>query len=405
MMNSKGVAFIIILALAFIFAGIAHADLNDWLVAYYPFNGNANDESGNGNNGTAYGGISYVDGVMGQAASLDGINDYIRISQSDTLNNLQTMTITYWIKYYKPVSGDSNVAVTICNGEDKPVPFVDGFYTYACMEGIHHYLGKWGDATGVCTPIDATVPVSEQSYTFVVFLVTEDKIKTYKNGNFIEENDREGRNISRPQEDWYIGRNGSFSMYYLNGHIDDIRIYNRALTDSEIKTLSYVSPPSHDYGIKAVDYLSTQLFTFTNTSSETITLGTLSITGTDNAEFYLQSDNCSGIALEPSESSTFEVVFEPASLGAKAATVNIPSNLGIDALEVSLRGLVTEPCECDLNNDGSCNVFDWYVFIEDWGRTDCSSDCECDLNNDGSCNVFDWFIFIEDWGRTDCPVN
>jgi len=134
-------------------------------------------------------------------------------------------------------------------------------------------------------------------------------------------------------------------------------------------------------------------------------LGTLSITGTDNAEFYLQSDNCSGIALEPSESSTFEVVFEPASLGAKAATVNIPSNLGIDALEVSLRGLVTEPCECDLNNDGSCNVFDWYVFIEDWGRTDCSSDCECDLNNDGSCNVFDWFIFIEDWGRTDCPVN
>ena len=62
-------------------------------------------------------------------------------------------------------------------------------------------------------------------------------------------------------------------------------------------------------------------------------------------------------------------------------------------------------CECDLNNDGSCNVFDWFIFIEDWGRTDCAGDCECDLNGDGSCNVFDWFIFIEDWGRTDCPVN
>jgi hypothetical protein len=61
-------------------------------------------------------------------------------------------------------------------------------------------------------------------------------------------------------------------------------------------------------------------------------------------------------------------------------------------------------CECDLNSDGSCNVFDWFMFIEDWGRTDCAGDCECDLNGDGSCNVFDWFLFIEDWGRTDCPV-
>jgi len=61
-------------------------------------------------------------------------------------------------------------------------------------------------------------------------------------------------------------------------------------------------------------------------------------------------------------------------------------------------------CECDLNTDGSCNVFDWFMFIEDWGRTDCAGDCECDLNGDGSCNVFDWFLFIEDWGRTDCPV-
>jgi DNA-binding beta-propeller fold protein YncE len=29
--------------------------------------------------------------------------------------------------------------------------------------------------------------------------------------------------------------------------------------------------------------------------------------------------------------------------------------------------------------------------------------CSCDLNEDGSCNFFDWLVFIEDWGRTDCP--
>ena len=29
--------------------------------------------------------------------------------------------------------------------------------------------------------------------------------------------------------------------------------------------------------------------------------------------------------------------------------------------------------------------------------------CECNLNSDHSCNVLDYLLFIQDWGRTDCP--
>jgi hypothetical protein len=67
-----------------------------------------------------------------------------------------------------------------------------------------------------------------------------------------------------------------------------------------------------------------------------------------------------------------------------------------------------EVCECDLNTDGTCNMFDWIIFAPDWGRTDCNEPaaepCECDLNDDGTCNMFDWIIFAPDWGRTDCPL-
>jgi len=72
-----------------------------------------------------------------------------------------------------------------------------------------------------------------------------------------------------------------------------------------------------------------------------------------------------------------------------------------------------EPCECDLNNDGSCNIIDYQSFIQDWGRTDCGTppgsgnlpnDCECDINQDGGCNILDYQSFIQDWGRQDCPV-
>ena len=70
-------------------------------------------------------------------------------------------------------------------------------------------------------------------------------------------------------------------------------------------------------------------------------------------------------------------------------------------------------CECDLSHDGRCDMEDWLLFGEDWGRTDCGTppgsgtppnDCECDLNDDGRCDMSDWLLFGEDWGRTDCPL-
>ena len=59
---------------------IPKVDLERGLVAYYPFNGNANDESGNGNDGTPYGGVQLTDDRFANensAYNFDGINDYI----------------------------------------------------------------------------------------------------------------------------------------------------------------------------------------------------------------------------------------------------------------------------------------------------------------------------------------
>lgn len=65
-------------------------------------------------------------------------------------------------------------------------------------------------------------------------------------------------------------------------------------------------------------------------------------------------------------------------------------------------------CECDISKDGMCDMQDWLLFGQDWGRTNCNDpgveECECDLNDDGLCDMQDWLIFGEDWGRTDCPV-
>jgi hypothetical protein len=226
--------FVVISLVLTLVYGVASADVTNGLVAYYPFNGDASDQSGNGNDGTSYGGVSYAEGVIGEAAVFDGVDDYVRVDQSPTLNNLQTMTLTYWIKYYKPVSGPNDVSVSIANGAEKTDPVADGFYTHAHKSGINHYLGKWGDFVIVYVPIDATISLSEQPFTFVTFLVTEDRIRSYKNAEFMQEDCRNDKDISRPEEDWFIGCQDAAYRYFLNGYIDDLRIYNRALSDHEI---------------------------------------------------------------------------------------------------------------------------------------------------------------------------
>ncbi len=69
--------------------GIAQAGLNDGSVVYYPFNGNANDESGNGNHGTVNGATLTVDRFenLNNAYRFDGSDDFIQLPQSVDLEN------------------------------------------------------------------------------------------------------------------------------------------------------------------------------------------------------------------------------------------------------------------------------------------------------------------------------
>ncbi|NBV09794.1 MAG: hypothetical protein EBS09_11940, partial [Flavobacteriia bacterium] len=66
------------------------------LVGWWPFNGNANDESGNGNNGTVNGATLTQDrfGNGNQAYSFDGVDDYFDVG----INQMDSFTVSLWIK-------------------------------------------------------------------------------------------------------------------------------------------------------------------------------------------------------------------------------------------------------------------------------------------------------------------
>jgi hypothetical protein len=76
-------------AIFFLFCGIAHAGLSDGLVAYYPFNGNANDESGNGYNEIVNGVTLMTDrfGNANNAYSFNGTDNEISLSNLPPIEN------------------------------------------------------------------------------------------------------------------------------------------------------------------------------------------------------------------------------------------------------------------------------------------------------------------------------
>ena len=71
--------------------------LSDGLAVHYPFDGNPNDVSGNGNDGMLNGDPTFSAGVDGQAIRLDGNGDYTISGSSSTLEINNTLTVSAWI--------------------------------------------------------------------------------------------------------------------------------------------------------------------------------------------------------------------------------------------------------------------------------------------------------------------
>ena len=105
-----------------------------------------------------------------------------------------------------------------------------------------------------------------------------------------------------------------------------------------------VDPTSFDLGsVEAGSSNSAQTVTVTSSGTGSLTIGTITLGGTNAGEFAIQNDTCSGQTLAPGASATVQVVFSPTSAGAKTATLSIPSDDPDEAtVNVALSGTGTQ---------------------------------------------------------------
>ncbi|HEX3047248.1 MAG TPA: LamG-like jellyroll fold domain-containing protein [Bacillota bacterium] len=216
------------------------------LVAYYPFNGNANDESGNGNHGAVYGGATLTTDRFGNANSaysFDGINDYIRVPNKNILNfGAGDFSISVFIDIRDVAYEPQSPGASIINKRWTPEYYTSGWNQWDLVYSFdNNTLGFWTysyDYSGIASENN----IQYNKYYHLVAIRNREKMSIYLNGILVSQNTCTIRDLSNPM-DIFIGVDGRHllvnydSKYYFDGVIDDIRLYNRALSASEVQTL------------------------------------------------------------------------------------------------------------------------------------------------------------------------
>lgn len=212
-------------------------NLQNGLVAYYPFCGNANDISGFGNNGIIAGASLTSDrfGRANNAYSFNGKSSQIKVPQHTSLEPRDEISVSCWIlpQYQVNEPSDINIndATQIIRKGDGGSPGYHLSWSNRNNKRLEsHYYGSWGNI------VNGT---SNENYKYnwqhiVMTYSTRTKIsRLFINGTIISS--QTCLNQLEHTDDLYIG--GFRNYQFFKGKIDNIGIWNRELTLNEVRQL------------------------------------------------------------------------------------------------------------------------------------------------------------------------
>jgi uncharacterized delta-60 repeat protein len=201
------------------------------VVAYYPFNGNANDATGSGNDGTVNGASLAADrfGAPSEAFSFNGSSSSITFA-AVPLTQVDNWTLSAWVN---PASLSQARGIAVSVGYDNDV-WGDG-YGFGVQPD-----GTWtGLFCGLAfLPTGYTLPSTNRWY-HMVMLRDAGTTKFFVNGT--QTTNTYADTPFTPSVFTIGAQNG---VHYFNGLVDDVRIYSRALSTPEVQQLyAYEAPP------------------------------------------------------------------------------------------------------------------------------------------------------------------
>lgn len=195
------------------------------LVAFYPFNGGANDISGNANNGTVNGATLTNDrnGLPSAAYNFNGINNYIQIPHNVLLNLTNSLTISVWYN-----TNDISLSQRLIDKTTNNV--ADSWLLDHRPSNQARLIVSTGQ------PLSNANLAASNIYVHLVVTYDGALVKFFKNG-ILENSVALTGATPINSNPVMIGANSTLNASWFKGVIDDVGLWNRALTQSEITAL------------------------------------------------------------------------------------------------------------------------------------------------------------------------
>lgn len=207
----------------------------------------AQDKSGQNSNGSLTnfdGSGDWVNGKINTAVSFDGTNDHVQVD--DDFGDPNTLTMTAWFK----TSASSDMGILGQSDQQPPTSPTSNTPTVMIQQSGHMHVEFW---TGSIVNMESTDTYNDGEWHHVAF-VGDGTIQTlYMDGEYVTSRsgviDNSWWVYTQIGAGWCTGASSNRcdsavnTWTYFNGDIDDVRIYNRALSAEEVQTLYELEAP------------------------------------------------------------------------------------------------------------------------------------------------------------------
>ena len=212
------------------------------LIAYWKLDGDATDSAGT-NDGTIYG-ATPTTGQINDALDFDGSGNYVDVGSTSELKLVTAGSISVWVK---PNSLYQNSIINKRGGSNGGNKNENYWLVFGSVNSCAMIIGDGSDYAEAEIPIEN---FSLDNWYHIVGFWDSANVMIYLNGDLkgIQPNTLSGviTSDSYPLRIGYDSRAG----WHFDGTIDDVRIYNRALSAEEIEQMYNAGLAGHSYGIK-----------------------------------------------------------------------------------------------------------------------------------------------------------
>lgn len=205
------------------------------LVGWWPFNGNANDESGNGNNGTVNGAILITDryGNANSAYNFPLLDDRISLTNANALVIGDAITISFWMQF--PSQFNSSTITMVGNIYSFPNGFSVNIDQNNGVYGANNYQMNFTISNNTVSFITNQNELGQ--WVNICAVYDGESMKIYMN-DILKTTVAHSGNINSPNGNiMFATWSNPEGPIIRNRSIDDIAIWNRALSQQEIMDL------------------------------------------------------------------------------------------------------------------------------------------------------------------------